>query len=94
MSDPVYPNQNLFPREAQCLKLMLEGMANKEIAGIMGLTEGTVKVYTSRIFTKKSVTSRTELIVREYAKELAAARCEIRELQRRLAALEPDNAGL
>lgn len=37
-------------REGQIIALMSEGLANKEIAYRLGLTEGTIKAYSSMIF--------------------------------------------
>ena len=51
----------LSPRDAQVITLLTSGLRNKEIAHAMGITEGTVKVYLSKIFTKLGVSDRFEL---------------------------------
>jgi DNA-binding NarL/FixJ family response regulator len=51
----------LTPRERQLMGLLGQGLKNKEIAGAMTLTEGTVKVYLSRLFEKVGAHDRFEL---------------------------------
>jgi DNA-binding NarL/FixJ family response regulator len=51
----------LSPREWQAMKLVSQGYCNKEIAYSMGITEGTTKVYLSRMFDKLEVSDRYEL---------------------------------
>jgi DNA-binding NarL/FixJ family response regulator len=51
----------LTHREGQLIIQLCRGAANKEIAHNMGITEGTVKIYLSRLFTKLNVSSRLEL---------------------------------
>jgi hypothetical protein len=41
--------------------LVTQGLKNKEIASVMGITEGTVKVYLSRLFGKIGARDRFEL---------------------------------
>jgi hypothetical protein len=41
--------------------LLAQGLRNKEIAWSMGISEGTVKVYLSRLFTKVGASDRFEL---------------------------------
>jgi hypothetical protein len=41
--------------------LLAQGLCNKELAGNLGLSEGTVKVYLSRLFDKTGVADRFEL---------------------------------
>lgn len=51
----------LTRREAQLLLLVSQGLSNKEIARLLGLSEGTVKFYLSRLFRKMRVSDRLEL---------------------------------
>ncbi len=51
----------LTRREAQLVSLISQGLRNKEAAHIMGITEGTVKVYLSRLFRRLNVSDRLEL---------------------------------
>ena len=51
----------LTPREQQLMGLLAQGLKNKEIAWSLGITEGTVKVYLSRLFDKVGANDRFEL---------------------------------
>lgn len=53
----------LSPRERQLLTLLTQGLRNKEIAWRMNITEGTTKVYLSRLFQKTGANDRFELAV-------------------------------
>lgn len=59
--------QPLSYRENQIVKLVYGGLANKEIADTLPLTEATIKVYISRVFVKMGVGSRCELMARRIA---------------------------
>ncbi len=48
-------------REGQLVSLLAQGLKNKEIATALEITEGTVKVYLSRLFEKVGVKDRFEL---------------------------------
>jgi DNA-binding NarL/FixJ family response regulator len=52
---------SLTPREREIVGLLRQGMRNKQIAGEMGITEGTVKIYLFRLFHKLGVRNRFEL---------------------------------
>jgi two-component system response regulator DegU len=52
---------SLTRREGQLVGLIPEGLKNKELAYALGITEGTVKVYLSRLFKKLGVNDRFEL---------------------------------
>jgi DNA-binding NarL/FixJ family response regulator len=52
---------HLTPRESQIVNLLTTGLKNKEIATALFLSEGTVKVYLSRLFQKLGVKDRFEL---------------------------------
>lgn len=51
----------LTQRERQLMGLLAKGLRNKEIAWSLGITEGTVKVYMSRLFVKVGAGDRFEL---------------------------------
>ena len=51
----------LGPRERELVALIAQGLKNKEIATMMHLTEGTVKVYLTRLYQRLNVTDRFEL---------------------------------
>lgn len=52
---------HLTRRERELLVLLSHGLKNKEIAGEMALSEGTVKIYVSRLFQKVGAKDRLEL---------------------------------
>jgi DNA-binding NarL/FixJ family response regulator len=52
---------SLTPREREIVAFLRQGMRNKQIAGEMGITEGTVKIYLFRLFHKMGVRNRFEL---------------------------------
>jgi two-component system nitrate/nitrite response regulator NarL len=51
----------LTKRESQLVSLLSQGLKNKEIASTLSISEGTVKVYLSRLFQKVGVKDRFEL---------------------------------
>jgi len=52
---------SLTRREGQLVTLLAQGLKNKEIATALNISEGTVKVYLSRLFQKLGVKDRFEL---------------------------------
>jgi DNA-binding CsgD family transcriptional regulator len=48
-------------REAEVVRLVGEGLSNREIGQRLGLTEHTVKNYLVRVFDKLGVSNRVEL---------------------------------
>lgn len=63
LSDELLSSQRvvLTPRERQVMGLVAQGLRNKEIAYSLGVTEGTVKVYLSRLFQKVGASDRLDL---------------------------------
>lgn len=55
-------NFKITPREKDIVKYIEIGLLNKEIAGKLAITEGTVKIHIYNIFQKTGVTSRIDLI--------------------------------
>jgi two-component system NarL family response regulator len=53
----------LSPRESEVLKLIAEGLANKQISARLHLSEKTVKNHVSRIFAKLNISARTQAAV-------------------------------
>jgi len=51
----------LTDRERQIMRLVSEGLSNKEIGRRLNLTDGTIKVHLHHIFQKLEVTNRTAL---------------------------------
>ncbi len=52
----------LTDRERQVLQLAAEGLANKQIAAALAISENTVKFHLSSLYAKLGVTSRTEAV--------------------------------
>lgn len=52
----------LTERERQVLQLTAEGLANKQIAAALEISENTVKFHLSSLYAKLGVTSRTEAV--------------------------------
>ena len=52
----------LTERELEMLGLLAQGLANKQIAAELGISEHTVKFHVSSIYTKLDVTNRTEAV--------------------------------
>jgi DNA-binding NarL/FixJ family response regulator len=60
-SDPISQGP-LSERESEVLGLLAKGLANKQIALTLGISEHTVKFHVSSIYTKLNVTNRTEAL--------------------------------
>jgi DNA-binding NarL/FixJ family response regulator len=54
--------QALTPREVEVLRMLAEGLGNKEIAARLGISDHTVKFHVTSIFTKLNASSRTEAV--------------------------------
>ncbi len=52
----------LTPRERQVLDLVVRGMLNKQIAGVLGAAEKTIKVHRGRLLAKMEVRSAAGLV--------------------------------
>ena len=57
------PDSDLSSREQEVLRHLVEGMSNKEIAGLLGITEATVKCHVSTILMRRNVSDRTQAVV-------------------------------
>ena len=57
----------LTRRETEVAGLVSQGLANKVVAGQLGVTEGTVKIHLHRIYRKLRVLNRTGLILSSMA---------------------------
>jgi DNA-binding NarL/FixJ family response regulator len=56
------PTQPLTPREVEVLGMLAEGLANKNIAARLGISEHTVKTHVASILTKLDAFSRAEAV--------------------------------
>src|ERR1700733_11839756 len=54
--------EQLTPREVQVLNHLAKGLANKEIADVLGISEHTAKDYLKSILAKLRVSDRTEAV--------------------------------
>ena len=63
--------QSLTDREFQVIKLIAEGLKNKEIAKRLFISETTVTHHLSSIFSKLEVSDRLELVIYAFAQKLA-----------------------
>ena len=52
----------ITPRELEVLKLIAEGLSNKEISERLFVSENTVKTHTSRVFDKLGASRRTQAV--------------------------------
>jgi DNA-binding NarL/FixJ family response regulator len=68
----VVVNSELTHRELQIAGMVADAKLNKEIAGELHLTEGTIKEYLNRIFRKVGARNRVELAVMQIKKASAA----------------------
>ena len=57
------PKIALSPREAEILELLALGLSNADIAQRLFLSEGTVRNYTSALFSKLEVSDRTQAVI-------------------------------
>jgi NarL family two-component system response regulator LiaR len=57
------PLEDLTPREREVLSLIAHGRSNPEIAGELGIGEGTVKTHVSNILSKLHLADRTQAAI-------------------------------
>jgi two-component system NarL family response regulator len=55
--------RELTAREAEILALIVKGLNNREIAAVIGASDGTVRIHVSNILSKMEVSDRTEAAV-------------------------------
>jgi DNA-binding NarL/FixJ family response regulator len=63
--------EELRPSETKIMELLAEGLANKEIAGRLGLSAGTVRWHLENIYGKLHVHSRTEAVLKFQSAKMA-----------------------
>lgn len=56
-------DHNLTRREREVLRQLADGKTNREIAGALGLSRGTVEQHLARIYSKLGVHSRTAALI-------------------------------
>jgi DNA-binding NarL/FixJ family response regulator len=52
----------LTPREVEVLQLLAQGLANKEVSRLLGITPGTVKTHVATLIAKLGATSRMQAV--------------------------------
>ncbi|WP_017603646.1 response regulator [Nocardiopsis alkaliphila] len=62
----------LTPRELEVLRLIAEGLSNREIASALTLSPETIKTFVSRILTKLNLRDRVQAVVYAYRQGLVA----------------------
>jgi len=60
--------KELTPRELEILRLIVKGLRNREIAELLCLREGTVRIHVSNILAKLGASDRTEAAVQAIAR--------------------------
>lgn len=64
---PGFQKASLTPTEVEVLRLLCQGKLNKEIAGILGKNEKSIKNYLHIIYIKLGVTRRSEAIAKVFS---------------------------
>jgi len=64
------PMPALTPREMEIVRLVAQGLRNKELANRLSITEGTVKIHLHNIYDKLGVDGRLELVLSAQQKGL------------------------
>jgi two-component system nitrate/nitrite response regulator NarL len=62
-------SRRLTSRQNQIVAMLKIGSSNKEIAHILGLSEGTIKVHLHRIYQRMGVSNRTQLAAQSFTAE-------------------------
>ena len=59
---PAIPRRKLSPRRLEVIRLVANGLKNKEVAKILKIKEDTVKIYLTQVYALLGLTGRFELI--------------------------------
>jgi len=63
----------LTRREAEVVRLVLQGLSNKVVAWQLGVREGTVKIHLHNVFRKLGVSNRAGLILKKIERDWPSA---------------------
>jgi DNA-binding NarL/FixJ family response regulator len=61
-ADDGFELEALTPRELQVLRMLADGLGNKEIAGQLNISDHTAKFHVAQILAKLRASSRTEAV--------------------------------
>ncbi len=61
-----HPVPRLTPRQKELLRLLAAGHTNAQIAGQLGISEGTVRTHLENIYTRLNVSNRTAAVTRAF----------------------------
>jgi two-component system nitrate/nitrite response regulator NarL len=64
---PASLSQRLTFRQKQIVAMLKNGSSNKEIAQLLGVSEGTIKVHLHRVYQRIGVSNRTQLAAKSFA---------------------------
>jgi two-component system nitrate/nitrite response regulator NarL len=64
---PNIGDRALTKRETEIAGLVSQGLANKAVAGQLGVVEGTIKIHLHNIYRKLGISNRTGLMLRVIA---------------------------
>lgn len=57
------------PRQKQVLQLIMKAKTNQDIADELGISLHTVKMHVKNLFTTRNVSSRAQLMLKEYRRQ-------------------------
>lgn len=61
-NEPLFMQYGISRRQIEIFSLLEKGFERKEIAGQLGLSEGTINTHINRMFEKFNVNTKTDLI--------------------------------
>lgn len=69
-TEAILAEPSFTQREVEVLRLLVAGHPNRDIAGLLGIDEGTVKAHVGRLLRKVGVSNRTALSVQALSRKL------------------------
>lgn len=71
----ISPFEGLTKREKEVAQLIAEGSSNRDVATVLGMSEGTVKIHLHSIYAKLEIDNRTALAIIYARRGSADSRC-------------------